>query len=142
MSFLRNTAFCPPHSWQEITLQERAYRLSIKPLSRVHKAFPVLRKRLFRNTGNHIYLHNMCNTLVCKTLCIYVKKARIRGNIAGRLPPHDSQRLDVIRIFLSVTPYHTSARCFSCSVLTILSYPHSQCQPHPAARYATCTTSI
>ena len=84
----------------------------------------------------------MCNALVCKTLCIYVKKACIRGKIAGRLPPHDSQRLDVIRIFLSVTPYHTSARCFSCSVLTIPSYPHSQCQPHPAARYATCTTSI
>ena len=73
----------------------------------------------------------MCNALVCKTLCIYVKKARIRGKIAGRLHPHDSQRLDVIRIFLSVTPYHTSARCFSCSVLTILSYPHSQCQPPP-----------
>ena len=44
----------------------------------------------------------MCNTLVCKTLCIYVKKARIRGNIAGRLPPHDSQRLDVIRKFYFV----------------------------------------
>ena len=84
----------------------------------------------------------MCNALVCKTLCIYVKKARIRGKIAGRLPPHDSQRLDVIRIFLSVTPYHTSARCFSCSVLTILSSIHihsvSPTPPHvmPPAQQA------
>ena len=134
--------FRQPHSLQDITSQERAYSLSIKPLSRDHKAFPALRKRLFRNPENHLRSKNMCNALVCKTLCLYVKKARIRGNVAGRLPPHDSQRLVVIRIFLSVTPYHTSARPFSCRVSTILSHPYSLCQPHPTARHATGTICI
>lgn len=134
--------FRPPHSLQDITSQERAYSLSIKPLSRDHKAFPALRKRLFRNTENLIHLYNMCNALVCNTLCLHVKKSRIRGKVAGRLPPHDSQRLVVIRIFHSVTPYRTNARCFSCSVLTILSHPYSLRQPHPSTRHATFTICI
>ena len=142
MSLLRSVAFCSPYPRLQITVQERAYRTSIKPLSRAHKAFPALWKRLFLNTESHIYLHDMCNTLVCSILCLHVKRARIRGKNDGCLRPHDSQRLDIIRILLSVIPYYAGTRCFSCTVLTIIFCTYSPRQPHPAARHADGTTNI
>lgn len=105
MLFLRTEWFSYLCSVCDMIPQNSLYHRSIQAFSRARTGFPVRWKSLFRNIGKPFYRLCVCNMLMSNGLRFcFISLCTCRCSVV-RCLLHDSQSLDVIRIFLLIPPY-------------------------------------
>lgn len=105
MLFLRIAWFSYLCSVCDMIPQNSLYHRSIQAFSRARTGFPVRWKSLFRNIGKPFYRLCICNMLMSNGLRFcFISLCTCRCSVV-RCLLHDSQSLDVIRIFLLIPPY-------------------------------------
>lgn len=108
--FLRIERFCYLCSVCDIIPQNSLYHRSIQAFSRAWICFPVRWKSLFRNIGKPFCRLCVCNVLMFSGLCFRIICLCTYRCLVVRCLLHDSQSLDVIRIFLLIPPYYACLR--------------------------------
>lgn len=105
MVFLRIVWFSFLCSGYDMIAQNGLCHGSIEAFSRARTDFPMWWKSLFRNTWKPFYRLRACNMLMSSILCFcFISLCTCRCSVV-RCLLHDSQSLDVIRIFLLIPPY-------------------------------------